>query len=103
MRRSVWCSGASLAESVGPDGQIRNPDKGDMAPDSYYFAAAFLDTIGFFDRSKRFWTGASFPAAETIRTGMIRELRRFNPNLTVVNDTLERLGAGPRPFTNAVL
>jgi len=44
-----------------------------------------------------------FSSAEAIRTGMIRELRRFNPNLTVVNDTLERLGATARPFTNAVL
>jgi len=93
----------SLAESISPEGEVLKPDKGDMAPDSYYFAAAFLDTIGFFDRSKRFWTGESFPGAETIRTGMIRELGRFNPNLTMVNDTLERLGAAARPFTNALL
>jgi hypothetical protein len=34
---------------------------------------------------------------------MIREVRRFNPNLTMVSDTLERLGATARPFTNGVL
>lgn len=94
-----WC----LAESVTPAGKVSQPDKGDLAPDSYYFAAAFLDTIGFFDRSKRFWTDQPLPNAEPIRTGMIRELRKFNPDLTVINDVLERLGAGARPFTNAVL
>jgi hypothetical protein len=45
---------SSLAESMSPEGQVIKPDKGDMAPDSYYFAAAFLDTIGFFDRSNSF-------------------------------------------------
>jgi hypothetical protein len=94
-----WC----LADSVAPNGQVLEPDKGDMLPDSYYFAAAFLDTVGFFDRSKRFWTDKPLPDPRAIRTGMIRELRRFNPNLTVVNDALERLGAGARPFSNAVL
>ena len=94
-----WC----LAESVTPEGKVSQPDKGDLAPDSYYFAAAFLDTIGFFDRNKRFWTDQPLPNAEPIRTGMIRELRKFNPSLTVINDALERLGAGARPFTNAVL
>jgi hypothetical protein len=38
-----------------------------------------------------------------IRTGMICELRLFNPNLTVDNDARERLGAALRPLTNAVL
>jgi hypothetical protein len=93
----------SLAESVTPDGRVKYPDKDDPAPDSYYFAAAFFDTIGFFDRTKRFWTRECFPAAEAIKTGMIRELGRFNPNRTVVNDALERLGGATRAFSNAVL
>jgi hypothetical protein len=94
-----WCREAS----VTPEGKLRKPDKGDFAPDSYYFAAAFLDTIGFFDRRKRFWTDERLPGADAIRNGMIRQLKRFNPNLTVVNDALERLSAGARPFTNAVI
>jgi hypothetical protein len=44
-----------------------------------------------------------FSGVQAIRTGMIRELRWFNPNLTIVSDRLERLGATTRPFTNAVL
>jgi hypothetical protein len=44
-----------------------------------------------------------FSGEQAIRTGMIREIGWFNPNLTMVSDALERLGATPRPFTNAVL
>jgi hypothetical protein len=55
---------------------VLKPDKGDTAADSFYFAAAFFDTIGFFDRSKRFWIDRPLPGAEAIRTGMIRELER---------------------------
>ncbi len=84
-----WC----LAHSVGQNGEIIEPDKGDMIPDSYYFAAAFLDTIGFFDRGKRFWTDRMLPDPEPIRKGMVAQLSRFNADLTVVDDTLERLHA----------
>jgi hypothetical protein len=94
-----WC----LDKSVTPEGKVRHIDKGDLAPDSYYFSAAFLDTIGFFDRTKKFWTDRPLPDAGPIRTGMIRELKKFNANLTVVQDALERLGAGARPLSNAVL
>jgi hypothetical protein len=94
-----WC----LAHSVGQNGEIIEPDKGDMIPDSYYFAAAFLDTIGFFDRGKRFWTDRMLPDPEPIRKGMVAQLSRFNADLTVVDDTLERLHARVRPWSNAIL
>ncbi len=94
-----WC----LAHSVGQNGEIIEPDKGDMIPDSYYFAAAFLDTIGFFDRGKRFWTNRMLPDPEPIRKGMVAQLSRFNADLTVVDDTLERLHARVRPWSNAIL
>jgi hypothetical protein len=96
-----WC----LQNSVRDTGEIINPDKGDMVVDSYYFAAAFLDTIGYFDKTKRFWADKGMLAADTepLRKAMIAQLSRFNPDLTVVDDTLERLGAGPRPWSNAIL
>jgi hypothetical protein len=96
-----WC----LKNSVRDTGEIINPDKGDMVMDSYYFAAAFLDTIGYFDKSKRFWAnkGALPDDPEPLRKAMISQLNRFNSDLTVVDDTLERLGAGPRPWSNAIL
>ena len=96
-----WC----LEKSVRDTGEIINPDKGDMVIDSYYFAAAFLDTIGYFDKSKRFWADKGVLPAdpEPLRQAMIARLSRFNPDLTVVDDTLERLGTGPRPWSNAIL
>jgi len=96
-----WC----LEYSVRDTGEIINPDKGDMVMDSYYFAAAFLDTIGYFDASKRFWAdqGQVPTDTEPLRKAMIAQLKRFNPDLTVVDDTLERLGAGHRAWSNAIL
>jgi hypothetical protein len=44
-----------------------------------------------------------FFGEQAISTGMIREPRLLNPDLTMVSDPLERLGATTRPFTNAVL
>jgi hypothetical protein len=94
-----WC----LANSVR-DGEIPAPDKGDMACDAYYWAASFFDTIGYFDQRKRFWTSAPLPSSpERIKAGMIEQLRRFSPDLTMVDDTLERLGAGVRPWSSAIL
>ena len=94
-----WCLKASVTES----GEVRHPDMGDMAPDAYYFAAAFLDTVGVFDRGKRFWTGRDLGDPSAIGTGMTGRLARFNPRLTVVADTLERLGVAPRRTSIAVL
>jgi hypothetical protein len=37
-RMFEWC----LAESVTPAGKVSQPDKGDLAPDSYYFAAGLI-------------------------------------------------------------
>ena len=76
-----------------------------MVTDSYYFAAAFLDTIGYFDQTKRFWADKGVLPADTepLRKAMIGQLSRFNSDLTVVDDTLERLGARPRPWSNAIL
>jgi hypothetical protein len=76
-----------------------------MVIDSYYFAAAFLDTIGYFDQTKRFWADKGVLPADTepLRTAMIAQLSRFNQDLTVVDDTLERLGARRRPWSNAIL
>jgi hypothetical protein len=96
-----WC----LEKSVRCSGEIINPDKGDMVIDSYYFAAAFLDTVGYFDQTKRFWADNGVLPADTepLRTAMIAQLSRFNQDLTVVDDTLDRLGARRRPWSNAIL
>jgi hypothetical protein len=95
-----WCLGGSVKE----DGSLVCPDKSDPIPDSFYYAASFLDTIGYFDKTKRFWTASVPPGDPTkIRTGMIAQLKNFNPYYTEVDDTLFRLGALEHPWTNAVL
>src|SRR5215467_3062255 len=85
-RLGKWSS--CLKYSVRDTGEVINPDKGDMVIDSYYFAAAFLDTIGYFDKSKRFWADKGVLPADTepLRTAMIAQLSRFNQDLTVVDD-----------------
>jgi hypothetical protein len=94
-----WC----LTNSVSPKGEIIKPDQGDPIPDSYYFAAAFLDTIGFFDPSKKFWTRRTLPDSTAIRAGMINQLKKFNYYYLVSDDALARLGGRLQPWTNAVL
>lgn len=95
-----WC----LEESVIEDGSLANPDPSDPIPDSFYYAASFLDTIGYFDRRKRFWTASPLPGdPAAIRKGMIAQLRKFNPYYTEIDDTLFRLGAAEHPWTNAIL
>jgi hypothetical protein len=96
-----WCIGGS----VTCEGDLVSPDESDPIPDSFYYAASFLDTIGYFKQKKRFWT-ANAPRADLpsrIRTGMIAQLRSFNPYYTEVDDALVRLGAKKHPWTNAIL
>ena len=53
-----WCIGASVRD----DGSLVAPDMSDPIPDSFYYAASFLDTIGYFETKKRFWTADTPPA-----------------------------------------
>jgi hypothetical protein len=81
-----------------------SPDTSDPIPDSFYYAASFLDTIGYFDRAKRFWSADPLEGnPDNIRAGMIAQLRKFNPYYLEVDGTLARLGASEHPWTNAVL
>ena len=94
-----WC----LCKSVTREGTLKAPDSSDPIPDAFYYAASFLDTIGFFDPAKRFWTQGRLPDPEPIKTGMIAQLRRFNSYYTEIDDALYRLAATTHPRTNAVL
>jgi len=69
-----WCLGGSVKD----DGSLVSPDKSDPIPDYFYYAASFLDTIGYFNKKKRFWTAGVPPGDPTkIRTGMIAQLKIF--------------------------
>ena len=90
-----WCLGGSVKD----DGSLVSPDKSDPIPDYFYYAASFLDTIGYFNKKKRFWTAGVPPGDPTkIRTGMIAQLKIFNPYYTEVDDALVRFGASEHPW-----
>ena len=59
--------------------------------DMYYFAAAFLDTIGYFDKRKRFWTDEDFPGAEPLRTALEAKVRLIASDAPFAEATLARL------------
>ncbi len=82
-----WC----LTNSVSPDGTVQSTDSGDSVPDNYYFAAAFLDTIGYFDPAKRFWTDKTLPDGGSLRDQLKRRVETFNPSNPLVPAALRRL------------
>jgi len=68
-----WC----LTTGIGPDGRILVRPAGESLSESYYFAVAFLDTIGYFDRAKRFWTDCTFPDVPMVRARLQSRLQRL--------------------------
>ena len=63
-----------LTQSLQPDGTFKAPEE-DTLSSSFYFGVGFLREIGFFAKSKRFWTDQSFPQAAAVRK---RILDRIN-------------------------
>jgi hypothetical protein len=82
-----WC----LESAIAPDGTLLARAVGESLPDSYYFAIAFLDTVGFFDPAKRFWTNRSFPRAAGLRGQLEHRVCALHPNDPMVPLTLARL------------
>jgi hypothetical protein len=95
----AWCLGGS----VNADGTLVDADPSDPIPDSFYYAAAFLDTVGFFDLGKRFWTSTAQRDPTPIKNGMVNQLKKFNVYYTEIDDALVRLGAPLHPWTSALL
>jgi hypothetical protein len=58
-----WC----LETAIAPDGTVVARAAAESLPESYYFTIAFLDTVGYFEPAKRFWTERSFAGAEALR------------------------------------
>jgi hypothetical protein len=54
---------------------------------------AFLNRIGFFDQSKRFWTNQEFPEADGIRQRIIGYIvKHRDTGGTYYEDALDELG-----------
>jgi hypothetical protein len=86
-----WC----LAEAIAPDGEIVARAVGESLPESYYFTIAFLDTVGYFDATRRFWTELDFPEAPAVREQLkdrLLTLSQSDPMVRMACERLDRAG-----------
>jgi hypothetical protein len=84
-----WC----ITNATAPDGRVLMRARGESLPESYYFAVAFLDVVGYFDPAKRFWTDSSFPDAAVLRNRLERQIGRLNQVDPMARMALARLSA----------
>jgi hypothetical protein len=82
-----WC----LATAIAPDGTVVARAKSESLAEGYYFTIAFLDTVGYFDPAKRFWTDRAFPEAPALRTQLESHVRRLHCGDPMARMALERL------------
>ena len=84
-----WC----LTTGIAPDGEVVARAMGESLPESYYFTIAFLDTVGYFDPAKRFWTDRVFPGASALQWGLEDRLSALpdgNPMTRMARGRLRR-------------
>ncbi len=89
-----WC----LAQSLQPDGSFKVNVADGSVEDAEYYGASFLDRIGFFDPSKRFWTDQDFPQAAEVRTRILDFARRHaasGPTGDHYQSTIKAVGCPP--------
>jgi hypothetical protein len=67
-----WC----LTESLQPDGSFKPNLADGSLEESMEYGVSFLARIGFFDKSKRFWTNQDFPQAEEVRARILAYVRK---------------------------
>jgi hypothetical protein len=91
-----WC----LTAAIAPDGEIVARARGESLPESYYFTIAFLDTVGYFDPAKRFWTELDFPQAPALRVRLedrLSMLPAADPMTRMAFARLRRYPVGDQP------
>ncbi|SFS18854.1 hypothetical protein SAMN05421771_3582 [Granulicella pectinivorans] len=62
-----WC----LTESLQPDGSFKGAGDADSIEEDEHFGANFLARIGYFNKTRRFWTDQDFPEAEANRKRIV--------------------------------
>jgi hypothetical protein len=82
-----WC----LETAIGVDGAVVARAVGESLPDSYYFTVAFLNTVGFFDSAKCFWTERGFPEAAALKALLEQQILRLHQGDPMARMALERL------------
>jgi len=86
-----WC----IAEAIAPDGAVAVHPPGESLSETYYFTIAFLDTIGYFDPAKRFWTDRAFADAPTLWAKLYPHVRSLHQGDPMTRMALERLRRSP--------
>src|SRR5207248_11292807 len=82
-----WC----LSTAFAPDGSVVARAKSESLAEGYYFTIAFLDTVGFFDPAKRFWTDRAFPEAPALRGQLAHHVSRLHQGDPMARMALDRL------------
>jgi hypothetical protein len=82
-----WC----LDTAIAPDGTVVARAVGESLPEGYYFTVSFLDTVGYFNPAKRFWTEREFPQAPGLRARLKARIRELHQRDPMVSMALGRL------------
>ncbi len=69
-----WC----ITMAISRDGSVVARAKSELLAESYYFTIAFLDTVGFFDPAKRFWTDREFADAPVLQARIERHVMQLH-------------------------
>jgi hypothetical protein len=67
-----WC----LTESLQPDGSFKFVQGDNSKEEGTYYGVSFLSRIGFFDKSRRFWTDQEFLEANEVRQRIIAYIEK---------------------------
>jgi hypothetical protein len=86
-RLLAWCLGTAIAA----DGTIVVRAVAESLPESYYFTIAFLETVGYFDPAKCFWTDRPFAGATALRRGLEDRLMALDQTQPMTRMALDRL------------
>jgi len=81
-RRSEAELAIMLARSLGvsiDDGAKFVDEPYNSVAEAYYFGVSFLDEIGFFRKSRRFWTPLQVTDANSLRQALLTNIARLNP------------------------
>jgi hypothetical protein len=82
-----WC----LSTAIAADGSVVARAKSESLAEGYYFTIAFLDTVGYFDPAKCFWTDRTFPDAAALRERFAWHVGRLHQADPMVQMALARL------------
>jgi hypothetical protein len=82
----------SLNVSIRPDGRFDDEPYASPA-EAYYFGVSFLDEVGFFRASRRFWTPLEVSDAESLRSVLRQHLLEMDQRNAMVTAALRKLDA----------